>query len=91
MQNNNEELRIGDLVDCGMCEGCQYTNGMVVAVYDETVEVNWGLAVNLWAKKDLLRVSVPKNTEAPLCRHKFATYMGLNESFDYCVFCDEKR
>lgn len=26
-----------------------------------------------------------------LCYHKWKSYLGLNESFDYCEYCDEKR
>lgn len=87
----NDYLKIGDYVNCGMCPDCQYQNGIITAVYDETVEVNWGLAVNIWAKKDLRLVINLKNEEAPTCRHQFAAYRGLNEFFEYCVKCDEKR
>lgn len=85
------DFKVGDYVNCGMCEGCTYQNGIVTVVYDETVEVSWGIAVNLWAKKDLRPAINIKKDEAPTCRHQFAAYRGLNESFNYCVFCDEKK
>lgn len=40
---------------------------------------------------DEIKIEEVYTPKKAVCYHKFKAYIGLNESYEYCVYCDEKR
>lgn len=77
----------------GLISGRQYGKSIIQQMNDAfqdsvltgrgAIRTNWNTQdVVDWAKEDI---------KMPYCNHKWLEYQGLEDSFEFCEHCDEKR